>query len=157
MDHERLCSLVQQLYATVNELEAMFPGRHFTPDGHMVGSLGECLVADAYGLTLMSASNKGFDAVTSDGKQVEIKATQAQRVAFRHQPAFVIVVKINKDGTFDEIYSGPGEPVWQQFADKPLPSNGQYQISINRLREMNISVPAHLRIASESHAGSRSA
>jgi hypothetical protein len=41
----------------------MFPGRHFTPDGHMVGSLGECLVAHAYGLELQTASNKGFDAI----------------------------------------------------------------------------------------------
>jgi hypothetical protein len=149
MDHERVRGLVQQLYATLSELEEMFPGRHFTPDGHMVGSLGECLVADAYGLTFMSASNKGLYAVTPDGRKVEIKATQAQRVAFRHKPAFVVVVKINKDGTFDEIYSGPGGPVWQHFAGKSLPSNGQYQISINRLRELNQSVPARQRIVCE--------
>lgn len=49
-DHDKFRALVTQLYAAVNELEAMFPGRHFTPDGHMVGSLGECLVADAYNL-----------------------------------------------------------------------------------------------------------
>ena len=76
IDHDKLQSLVKQLYATVKELEAMFPGRHFTPDGHMVGSLGECLVADAYCLQLRAASNKGYDAVTEDGRQVEIKATQ---------------------------------------------------------------------------------
>ena len=39
--------LVSELYSTVNALESMFPGRHFTPDGHMLGSIGECLVADA--------------------------------------------------------------------------------------------------------------
>ena len=59
IDHEKFQSLVKQLYATVNELEQMFPGRHFTPDGHMVGSIGETLVADAYNLELMTASNKG--------------------------------------------------------------------------------------------------
>jgi hypothetical protein len=62
MNHEKFKHLVEQLYKTVNELESMFPGRHFTPDGHMVGSIGECLVADAYDLTLENASNKGFDA-----------------------------------------------------------------------------------------------
>ena len=51
IDHDKLKTLVKQLYATVNELETMFPNRHFTPDGHLVGSLGECLVADAYGLS----------------------------------------------------------------------------------------------------------
>lgn len=44
IDHAKLQALVKQLYATVKELEAMFPGRHFTPDGHMVGSLKEIRV-----------------------------------------------------------------------------------------------------------------
>ena len=48
IDYDRFGALVEQPYATVRELEAMFPGRHFIPDGHMVGSLGECLAAAAY-------------------------------------------------------------------------------------------------------------
>lgn len=62
IDHDKFQELIKQLYSTVSELETIFPGRHFTPDGHMVGSIGECLVADAYGLELMTASNKGYDA-----------------------------------------------------------------------------------------------
>jgi hypothetical protein len=62
MDHEKFQSLVKSLYASVRELEVMFPGRPFTPDGHMVGSIGECLVADAYDLHLMPPSNQGYDA-----------------------------------------------------------------------------------------------
>lgn len=51
--------------AKINDsIQAMFPGRHFTPDGHMVGSIGQCLVADAYGLELLTASNKGYDALS---------------------------------------------------------------------------------------------
>lgn len=53
MNKERLPQLVAELYRVVNELEAMFPGRHFTPDGHLVGSLGECLAAHHYGLQLL--------------------------------------------------------------------------------------------------------
>ncbi|WP_236744354.1 DUF6998 domain-containing protein [Marinobacter similis] len=108
IDHDKFRGLVTQLYATVNELEAMFPGRHFTPDGHMVGSLGECLVADAYNLELKTASNKGYDAVTETGVEVEIKATQSNSVAFRSQPQHAIIIKILRDGTFEEIYNGPG-------------------------------------------------
>ncbi|MPM11547.1 hypothetical protein SDC9_57893 [bioreactor metagenome] len=29
---------IRAIYKISNELENMFPGRHFTPDGHMVGS-----------------------------------------------------------------------------------------------------------------------
>ncbi|MFM5048294.1 hypothetical protein ACEUBW_02345 [Aeromonas veronii] len=137
IDHKRFQRLVQQLYSTVEELEKMFPGRHFTPDGHMVGSIGECLVADAYGLELMNASNKGYDALSPSGLQVEIKATQAKSVAFRSQPEHTIAIKILPNGTFEEIFNGPGNLVWQQFDGKPLPSNGQYQISLNKLKELN--------------------
>jgi len=137
MDHNKFQSLIKQLYATVNELETMFPGRHFTPDGHMVGSIGECLVADAYGLDLKTASNKGFDATTDDGKQVEIKATQSKSVAFRSEPEHAIIIKINPDGTFIEAYNGPGDLIWQQFSEKKTPSNGQFQISLNKLKELN--------------------
>lgn len=146
IDHEKLQSLVRQLYATVNELEDMFPGRHFTPDGHMVGSLGECLVADAYGLELETASNKGFDALAPNGTQVEIKATQAKSVAFRSEPQHTIVIRILPDGSFEEIYNGPGSRVWQQFEGKRMPSNGQFQISVSRLRQLNELVPVAERL-----------
>lgn len=146
MNHQKFQQLVQQLYATVHELEALFPGRHFTPDGHMVGSIGECLVADAYGLELMTASNKGFDALSPCGKQVEIKATQSRSAAFRSEPEHAIVIQIHPDGTFTEIYNGPGALLWQQFQGKPLPSNGQFQISLNRLSNLNQQLQAHDRI-----------
>lgn len=137
INHEKFQKLIMQLYSTVSELESMFPGRHFTPDGHMVGSIGECLVAEAYGLELMTASNKGFDAISSNGTQVEIKATQSKSVAFRSEPEHAIIIKILPNGTFEEAYNGPGNIVWEQFAGKPLPSNGQYQISLNKLKALN--------------------
>ncbi|MCD2450244.1 hypothetical protein GO003_007590 [Methylicorpusculum oleiharenae] len=140
IDHDKFQALVKQLYATVKELEGMFPGRHFTPDGHMVGSLGECLVADAYDLKLKTASNKGHDAVSESGLQVEIKATQSKTVAFRSQPQHTIIIKILPDGTFEEVYNGPGALVWEQFKDKRPPSNGQFQISLTKLSELNKSV-----------------
>ena len=146
MDHIKFQALVKELYSTVNRLEEMFPGRHFTPDGHMVGSIGECLVADAYGLELMTASNKGFDALSGCGKQVEIKATQSKSAAFRSEPEHAIVIQIAPDGSFTERFNGPGSVVWKQFEGKPLPSNGQYQISINRLMKLNEAIPNDQRV-----------
>lgn len=115
MNHTRFQSLIRELYRTVSELETMFPGRHFTPDGHMVGSIGECLVADAYGLNLQTASNKSFDATSENGLRVEIKATQSKRVAFRSCPEHAIVIKIDKNGNFEEIYNGSGARVYEHF------------------------------------------
>lgn len=146
IDHEKFQPLIRQLYATVSSLEDMFPGRHFTPDGHMVGSIGECLVADAYDLELMTASNKGYDAISPYGTQVEIKATQAKSVAFRSEPEHAIIIKILPDGTFEEGYNGPGDLIWKQFENKKVPSNGQFQISLTKLKALNELVDQSQRV-----------
>ena len=58
MDRDRFRRNIRELYAIVQDLEEMFPGRPFTPDGHMVGSIGECLVADGFDLELMPPSTE---------------------------------------------------------------------------------------------------
>ena len=75
--------LVRRLYALVAELEVHFPGRPFTPDGHLVGSIGEVVAAHRYGLTLLRCSAESHDAVTVARLRVQIKATQATGVAMR--------------------------------------------------------------------------
>ncbi len=44
-------ALIVQLYQTVRALNKLFPDRPFTPDGHLVGSIGEVIAADTYDLT----------------------------------------------------------------------------------------------------------
>lgn len=66
---------IREIYKIANELEEMYPGRHFTPDGHMIGSIGEVIAAEEYDLELFEASHPVHDAKTKDGKQVQIKAT----------------------------------------------------------------------------------
>jgi len=147
INHSTFAALIHRLYAVVAELEEMFPGRHFTPDGHMVGSIGECLVADAFGLTLMPSSNEGFDAQDSTGKRVEIKATQSSRVAFRGCPEYTIIVRINKDGTFELYYNGPGKIIWDAINKEKRQSNGQYSVALSRVRELDSTVPDDERVA----------
>jgi len=140
MDKKRFPKIIENIYKNVAELEKMFPGRPFTPDGHMVGSIGECIAAYYYDLNLVPPSNKGYDAVRGNLK-VEIKATQAKRISLRSKPQHLLAIKIYEDGTFSEIYNGRGDRVWRLVSSKPLPSNGQYQISISRLKELMAAVP----------------
>ena len=148
MDQNHFQKNIQALYAIVKDLESMFPGRPFTPDGHLVGSIGECLVADAYayGLNLMPPSNQGFDALAPDGRKVEIKATQRRSVAFRSCPEHVIIIRILKDGSFEEHFNGPGKIVWDTFKGRKRPSNGQFQISLSKAIELDKSVDESERI-----------
>jgi hypothetical protein len=145
MDTTRLPEIIREMYRLIAELEAMFEGRHFTPDGHMVGSIGESIAAHYYGLKLLTASTKGRDAVI-ETQSVEIKATQGSSVALRHEPEHLLVLKLHRDGSWSEVYNGPGSQVWQQVSYKPLPKNGQYQIPCSKLRNLMEMVPEGQRL-----------
>jgi hypothetical protein len=145
LDEKRFPELIRHLYHTVSELEAMFPGRPFTPDGHMVGSLAGCFAEYYYGLNLYACSNVGHDAYNS-GCNVEIKATQGQSVFLRSGPEKLLVFRLLKDGSFEEVYNGPGDQAWDLVKSKPRPSNGQYQIRLSRLRELMKKIPHEQRL-----------
>lgn len=135
MDTNRFPAIIREIYRAVGELEAMFPGRHFTPDGHMVGSIGEAIAKHYYGVRLFSASSERHDG-EADGWQVQIKATQRRSIAITSEPDQLLVFRINRDGTFIEEYNGPGEQVWSFVKLKPRPKNGQYQVSLAVLRKL---------------------
>jgi hypothetical protein len=46
----KLPAPVAAIYRAVAELEATYPLRKFTPDGHVVGSIGEVIAAEALSL-----------------------------------------------------------------------------------------------------------
>lgn len=139
-------SIIHDIYALAAELEAICPGRHFTPDGHMVGSIGEVIVGREYDLKLFEASHPVHDAVSfSDGRLVQIKATQGERIAISACPDFLIVIKIYKDGTFEEVYNGPGAAAWD--ACGRMQKNGQRQISVAKLKGLSALVKGEDGIA----------
>lgn len=145
MDKERFDEMLRQLYDVVLRLEQMFPGRPFTPDGHMVGSLGEALAAYHYGLELLPPSTQTHDA-KRDGLLVQVKATQGSRIALRSEPRHLLVLKLEKDGSFEEVYNGPGHGVWLLVSNRPRPSNGQYQIGLSMLRNLMKATPQDERL-----------
>lgn len=143
---------IRELYAVTNRLGELYPGRHFTPDGHMVGSLGEVVAAEHYGLDLLKASAPVHDAKElTTGRPVQIKATQGRRVALYEEPDYLIVMLIHGDGSFEEVYNGPGKEVWEA-AGKPQKTS-QRSISLAKLRELNAGVNEGGRIGARRTAG----
>lgn len=143
--------LVLELYQVIDELEAMYPGRHFTPDGHVVGSLGEAIAAEAFDLELKTASNEGFDAETR-GEQpprtVEIKATQGKSISLQADvahPDHLIALHIDRTtGHARVVYNGPASPVCRAAGKRQ--KNGQQRISIPRLAELMSDVADDVRL-----------
>ena len=134
---------VQKLIEIVNELEKDFPGRHFTLDGHLVGSIGEVMASYYYGIELYSASAVAHDGEV-DGKRVQIKITQQDDIVISHEPDYLIAMYLNKDGSIYEIYNGPGKEPWDAASKRD--SHNNRHMRVNKLMELDAEVPADKRI-----------
>jgi hypothetical protein len=77
----KLPSPVADIYRAVEALEQRYPGRKFTPDGHLVGSIGEVIAAEHFGLTLLPPSHPSHDAKDAHGMLVQIKLTAGKNVS----------------------------------------------------------------------------
>ena len=133
-----LSKKIKELYKITNELEKEYPGRKFTIDGHLVGSIGEVIVAEHYGLKLLPNSYEKHDAISPEGKYVQIKATQVKGVSISSEPDYAIVIKLFPDGSWEEIYNGPGKLIWDNAGK--MQKNGQRPISLNKLKVLMNSV-----------------
>ena len=125
---------IRQLYQIVDELESVYPEKHFTLDGILIGNLGEVYAAEKYDLKLLKEAAKTHDAITLDGRKVQIKTTQGRQIGLYEEPEYLLVLQVQRDGSFIEVYYGSGKTPWMHAGKKQ--KNGQRYISIARLSEL---------------------
>ena len=130
----KLPAQVAAIYKAVAELEAAYPGRKFTPDGHLVGSIGEVVAAEALGLTLHKSSHPTHDAF-DDAGHVQIKMTAGNSVALYADCQRLVVLWISSPDEAEIVYDGPGGPAW--LAAGKLGKNGQRVVSLKKLRAIS--------------------
>jgi hypothetical protein len=140
---EQVPVLIGDLLKTTRRLNALFEGRPFTPDGHLVGSIGEVVAEYIYGLILKECSTPQIDAETKDGRTVQVKLTGEKGRSFGVRwssklavppPDVLLCLKLTAQG-FIEIYNGPFPiDLLQSKADT---SNGQVSLSVSQLASLN--------------------
>ena len=124
---------VREIFRACRNLSAS-TGRPFSPDGHLVGSLGEVLAAELLNLTLMPPSNDGYDAVDAEGRKVEIKATTRRSVSLSAsgtRAERLVVLALDHNGNPSIVYDGDCDAAWAA-AGKPQ-KNGQRSLGLARL------------------------
>jgi hypothetical protein len=124
---------VTAIYRAVAELEARYPGRKFTPDGHLIGSIGEVVAAEALGLTLYPMSQPGHDAYDANG-DVQIKMTGGGHVGMYSTSNRLVVLRVVSPEAAEIVYDGPGDIAWNSAGR--MGKNGQRVISLSRLRAL---------------------
>jgi hypothetical protein len=140
---------VKQMLAIVERLARAYPQKKFTLDGRLVGDIGEVLVEEAYAIKLYEDVKKQYDGETSDGRLVQIKATMKKSLTFPadHVPNYYIGVQISADGSFIEVFNGPGIVAWEAVKNRaPLKKSNLYSIPITTLAKLQANVSADDRI-----------
>ena len=139
---------VKQMLAIVERLCKAYPKKRFTLDGRLVGDIGEVLVEDAYDLTLFEDVKKHHDAECSDGRLVQIKATMKKNLTFPadHVPNYYLGVMVGADGTFVEVFNGPGAIAWEAVKGRSKPKTNLHSISVVALQKLQSKVAKQDRI-----------
>ncbi|MCW5729987.1 MAG: hypothetical protein KIT20_04460 [Alphaproteobacteria bacterium] len=141
--------LVRLLFSVVDELESLFPSRRFTPDGHLVGSLGEAIAAYIYGLELLPASTKTHDARQPGpgGRLVQVKLTTGDKgFSIYDKPEHLIALRLIRRVSIVEVFNGPGALAWTCAGKEQ--KNGQRSLPLRKLEELNGKVDTSGRIPS---------
>ena len=127
----------RKIIGIVDELEEEFPGRHFTLDGHLVGSIGEVMAACYYGIELYTASAQKHDGIVG-GREVQIKITQQDDIIISDKPDYLLVLYLTRSGDIYEVYNGKGETPWETASKKD--SHNNRHMRINKLMELDMAV-----------------
>ena len=139
---------IKQLCKITNELKDNHKSKKFTLDGRLVGDLGEVLAEENYEITLFDNIQPMYDATTSDNKMVQIKATFKNQLTFptEHLPELFLGLKLNEDGSFEEIYNGPGKYVKELIMNRKSPYNRLHLLPNKKLMEISKKIPEKEKI-----------
>ncbi len=146
---------VKQLLAIVERLRAAYKekNKQFTLDGRLVGDIGEVLAEEVYDIKLFEDLQKHHDATSADGRLVQIKATMKKSLTFPvdHIPLYYIGIQIHSDGTFTEIFNGPGAVAWEAVKKRKATKTNLHSVSISALRKLSVTVKDSDRIPARSN------
>ena len=130
---------VKDMLQIVEKLQKSYPKKQFTHDGRLVGDLGDILVEEDYDLELYEGLEKHHDGETPDGRRVQIKTTMKNSLTFPvgHIPNYYIGIKVHSDGTYSEIFNGPGSVAWNAVKGRKPTKTNLHSIPLSALKKLS--------------------
>ncbi len=146
LSHKVIKDSLQKIFSGIKQLKEALPSKEFTIDGRLVGDIGEAIVQRDYELTLYEGLAKNYDGETSSGKKVQIKATFKDSLIFKKVSDYYLGIKIHEDGTYEEIFNGPGKVIEGEYSHRKDFGKNLLSFPNKRLRELSENVPHDQRI-----------
>jgi len=132
---EAIRHIMATLFSAQNALRSLAPEFRWAGLGNLLGDYGEFLAIQHYHLTKADAVSAGFDAVTADGKTVQIKASHAaDQIGFRGEADLMLVLKVDFDGRWEEIYYG--DFIRVKVASRYSSRDNKHMIQVKKLRDL---------------------
>src|SRR5262245_53735770 len=114
MARQAINHALRLIFEGIEHLKGAFPNRAFTIDGRVVRDIGEVIAALEFDVVLHEVIQPNHDASTSDGRNVQIKATFKDHLTFRTVPDYYLGFKLHPDGQHEEIFNGPGKLIYDR-------------------------------------------
>lgn len=134
------------VFQGIERLRTAFPHRRFTVDGRLVGDVGEIIAELDYDIILHEVSQPDHDGNTTEGRNVQVKATFRDSLTFKTTPDYYLGFKLYPDGHYEEIYNGPGRLIKERFAHRSGIGKTLLSFPISDLRELSEQVQPNERI-----------
>ena len=123
------------IFAAQKALKTLAPDFKWAGMGNLLGDFGELVAIDKYGLTRASSGSDGYDALTSDGKKVQIKTNYASgQIGFRGEADLMLVIKVHETGEWEEIYYGDFNKVKE--LSRYSARDNKHMIAISKLKSI---------------------
>ena len=133
---EAVRHIVATIYSAQNALRVLAPEFKWRGMGNLLGDYGELIARGYYGLDRASSTVSGSDAITKDGRTVQVKTNHsALNIGFRGKADLMLVLRVKDDGTWEEIYYGDFESV-QKIARYSKRDN-KYMVLVSRLKGLS--------------------
>ena len=150
--HDHIAHGLSLIFRGIKQLQEAFDHRAFTVDGRLVGDVGEVVAEINYDLVLDKTSRKGYDARTPDGKDIQIKATFKDSLTFRYVPELYLGFELQEDGTFEEVFNGPGRLIYERFSKRKGIGIDLLSFPLAELRALSKQVSSEQRVQRKSAA-----
>jgi uncharacterized protein DUF6998 len=138
--HQTIREALKLIFRGIKSLEDAFPNRRFTIDGRLVGDIGEVIAELEYDVTLDEKLRPGRDGVTSDHRNVQIKATFKDSLTFGTCPDYYLGFKLNENGDYEEVFNGPGKIIFECYRGRKDIGVKLLSFPITDLRKLSLGV-----------------
>jgi hypothetical protein len=146
-EKKRIAEALGLIFEGIGRLKDAFPKKEFTIDGRLVGDIGEITAQLEYDVELFDVLREGHHGKTSDGRLVQVRATFKDSLGFPSVPDCYFGLKLYRDGTYEEIYNGPGKLIYEKYKHRSGIGKKLLSFPNSDLRELSARVPRNDRIS----------